>query len=69
LFISLSAHAGIWRVVAVSTEDRTINPDLERFMSMRMGAKTIEVNSSHLSLDFPSRRITRLILESAEQQA
>jgi sugar lactone lactonase YvrE len=26
---------------AVSTEDRTINPDLERFMAKRMGAKTI----------------------------
>ena len=28
---------------AVSTEDRTINPDLERFMAKRIGAKTIEV--------------------------
>src|SRR5271166_5232763 len=28
---------------AVSTEDRTIYPDLERFMAKRMGAKTIEV--------------------------
>src|SRR6201994_4171960 len=27
---------------AVSTEDRTINPDLERFMAKRMNAKTIE---------------------------
>jgi Mg-chelatase subunit ChlD len=35
---------------AVSTEDRTINPDLERFMAKRMGAKTIELRSSHLSL-------------------
>jgi NAD(P)-dependent dehydrogenase (short-subunit alcohol dehydrogenase family) len=33
---------------AVSTEDRTINPDLERFMAKRMGAKTIELRSSHL---------------------
>ena len=31
---------------AVSTEDRTINPDLERFMAKRMGAKTIEVKAS-----------------------
>jgi hypothetical protein len=31
---------------AVSTEDRTINPDLERFMAKRMGAATIEVNAS-----------------------
>src|SRR5215468_10540808 len=35
---------------AVSTEDRTINPDLERFMAKRMGAKTIEVMASHVSL-------------------
>jgi hypothetical protein len=34
---------------AVSTEDRTINPDLQRVMAKRMGAKTIEVKSSHLS--------------------
>ena len=34
---------------AVSTEDRTINPDLERFMAKRMGARTIEVRASHLS--------------------
>jgi hypothetical protein len=27
-----------------------INPDLERFMAKRMGAKTIEVKASHLSL-------------------
>ena len=35
---------------AVSTEDRTINPDLQRFMAKRMGAKTIEVKASHLGL-------------------
>jgi hypothetical protein len=28
---------------AVSVEDRTIHPNLERFMAKRMGAKTIEV--------------------------
>src|SRR5277367_5968579 len=35
---------------AVSIDDRTINPDLERFMAKRMGAKTIEVKASHVSL-------------------
>jgi pimeloyl-ACP methyl ester carboxylesterase len=52
---------------AVSTEDRTINPDLERFMAKRMGAKTIEVKSSHLSLISHPAEITRLILEAAGQ--
>jgi pimeloyl-ACP methyl ester carboxylesterase len=51
---------------AVSTEDRTINPDLERFMAKRMGAKTIEVTSSHLSLISHPEEITQLILEAAQ---
>jgi pimeloyl-ACP methyl ester carboxylesterase len=50
---------------AVSTRDRTINPDLERFMAKRMGAKTIEVDSSHLSLISHPEIIARLILEAA----
>jgi pimeloyl-ACP methyl ester carboxylesterase len=50
---------------AVSTEDRTINPDLERFMAKRMGAKTIEVKSSHLSLISHPDEIAALILEAA----
>lgn len=52
---------------AVSTEDRTINPDLERFMAKRMGAKTIELKSSHLSLISHPDEIARLILEAAGQ--
>ena len=54
---------------AVSTEDRTINPDLERFMAKRMGAKTIEVKASHLSLISHPDEITQLILEAAGQRA
>jgi pimeloyl-ACP methyl ester carboxylesterase len=54
---------------AVSTEDRTIDPDLERFMARRMGARTIEVASSHLSLISHPEEISRLILEAAGQQA
>ena len=53
---------------AVSTEDRTINPDLERFMAKRMGATTIEVKSSHLSLISHPEEITRLILQAAGLQ-
>jgi pimeloyl-ACP methyl ester carboxylesterase len=50
---------------AVSTEDRTINPDLERFMAKRMGAKTIEVKASHLALISQPEAIASLILEAA----
>ena len=65
-----TTHAA-WRskpsFCAVSTEDRTINPDLERFMAKRMNAKTIEVKASHLSLISHPDEITRLILEAAGQ--
>jgi pimeloyl-ACP methyl ester carboxylesterase len=53
---------------AVSTEDRTINPDLERFMAKRMGAKTIEVKASHVSLISQPETIANLILDAAAQQ-
>jgi pimeloyl-ACP methyl ester carboxylesterase len=64
-------HAA-WRTkpsfYAVSTEDRTINPDLERFMAKRMGAKILEVNASHLALISHPDQIAQLILEAAGQQ-
>jgi pimeloyl-ACP methyl ester carboxylesterase len=49
----------------VSTEDRTINPDLERFMAKRMNAKTIELKSSHLGIISHPREIADLVLEAA----
>lgn len=50
---------------AVSQDDRTINPDLERFMAKRMGAKTIELKSSHLSMISHPDAVAALILEAA----
>ena len=71
LLAGKTTHAA-WRskpsYYAVSTEDRTINPDLERFMAKRMGAKTIEVKASHVSLISHPEEIARLILEAAGQQ-
>lgn len=49
----------------VSTQDRTINPDLERFLARRMGATTIELASSHLSLLSHPREISDMILQAA----
>jgi pimeloyl-ACP methyl ester carboxylesterase len=72
LLAGKTTHAA-WRskpsYYAVSTEDRTINPDLERFMAKRMGAKTIEVKSSHLSLISHPDEITQLILEATGEPA
>jgi pimeloyl-ACP methyl ester carboxylesterase len=70
LLTGKTTHAA-WRSkpswYAVSTEDRTINPDLERFMAKRMGAKTIEVKASHVSLISQPATIANLILEAAMQ--
>jgi hypothetical protein len=49
----------------VSAQDRTINPDLERFLAQRMGAHTIELPTSHLSLVTEPRRVAELILAAA----
>ncbi|MBV9532253.1 MAG: alpha/beta hydrolase [Bradyrhizobium sp.] len=72
LLTGKTTHAA-WRskpsYYAVSTQDRTINPELERFMARRMGAKTIEVKAGHLSLISHPEEITQLILEAAGQQA
>ena len=71
LLVGKTTHAA-WRSkpswYAVSTEDRTINPDLERFMAKRMGAKTIEVKASHLSLISQPDIIASLILKAAGHQ-
>jgi pimeloyl-ACP methyl ester carboxylesterase len=71
LLADKTTHAA-WRSkpswYAVSTDDRTINPDLQRFMAKRMGAKTIEVKASHLSLISQPDTIANLILEAVGQK-
>lgn len=68
LFASRTTQAA-WRSkpawYAVSANDRTTSPDLERFLAQRMNAKTIELASSHLSLISHPDQITQLILEAA----
>jgi pimeloyl-ACP methyl ester carboxylesterase len=60
-----------WRLkpswYAVSKQDRTINPDLERFMAARMKATTIEIDAGHLSLVSHAPEVTSLILQAAGQ--
>lgn len=51
---------------AVSAQDRTINPDLERFMARRMGAQTIELQSSHVAMLSHPREVADLILQAAQ---
>jgi pimeloyl-ACP methyl ester carboxylesterase len=50
----------------VSQNDRTTSPELERFVAKRMGAKTIELASSHVSMISHPDEIANLILEAAK---
>lgn len=50
---------------AISRQDRTTSPELERHLADRMGATTIEVDSGHLSLVTHPRQIADLILQAA----
>jgi len=50
---------------AISREDRTTSPELERFLADRMKATAIEVDSGHLSLVSHPVEIADLILDAA----
>lgn len=50
----------------VSTNDRTIQPDAERWMAQRMDANTIEVESSHASPVSHPSEIAQLIKQAAQ---
>jgi pimeloyl-ACP methyl ester carboxylesterase len=67
--VAARTSTAAWKVkptwYQVSTEDRTINPELERFLAKRMKATTIELASSHLSLLSHPREIAELILSAA----
>ncbi|MEU3345949.1 alpha/beta hydrolase [Streptomyces sp. NPDC006700] len=52
--------------VLVGTQDRAINPDLERYEAKRAHARrTVEINSSHVSLISHPQAVTDLILSAA----
>jgi len=50
---------------AVSKNDYTINPDLERFLAKRMNATTVELDAGHLSLVSHPKEVAKLILQAA----
>jgi len=68
LFASKTTQAA-WRSkpswYAVSKNDETTSPDLERFLAKRMNATTVELNSSHVSLISHPHEIANLILQAA----
>ena len=52
-----------WSIVA--TQDRAVHPDLERFAAKRMGAKTVEVASSHVPILSHPEVVLDVIREAA----
>jgi pimeloyl-ACP methyl ester carboxylesterase len=69
LFPTAKTTVAAWRSrpswYAVSRHDRSMNPDLERFLAARMKATTIELDAGHLSLVSRPRDIANLILAAA----
>jgi pimeloyl-ACP methyl ester carboxylesterase len=52
-----------WSIVA--TEDCTVHPDLERFAAKRMGAQTVQLNSSHVPMLSHPREVLDVIRRAA----
>ncbi len=64
-----SVNAIVWKTIPswylVTRNDRAINPKLQRFMAQRIGAKTTEVNSSHVPFISHPKEVTKLIEAAA----
>ena len=56
-----------WYIVAKN--DRTIQPELERFVAKRMGATTVEVESSHVPMLSKPKLVLDVIRSAAEAVA
>jgi pimeloyl-ACP methyl ester carboxylesterase len=52
-----------WAIV--SKDDRTVNPDLERFMAKRAGSTTVEIPGSHVAFIAHPDRVARVIEQAA----
>src|SRR6266446_2951085 len=52
-----------WYIVA--NKDRTVQPELQRFLAKRMGAKTFEVESSHVPMLSNPKLVTDVIRTAA----
>jgi pimeloyl-ACP methyl ester carboxylesterase len=68
-----SVSAAAWRTIPswylVAQQDRSINPELERFYATRMNAKTSEIKSSHLPFISHPQTVAALIEEAASAPA
>lgn len=56
-------HIPSWFLVA--KQDKTINPDQERFEAKRAGSHTVEIDSSHVAMVSHPDAVTALLLQAA----
>ena len=52
-----------WAIV--SSADRTVNPELERYMAKRAGSKTVEINGSHATFVVHAAEVAQVIEQAA----
>ncbi|MET3059735.1 alpha/beta hydrolase [Serratia marcescens] len=68
---STPAQEPVWKTkpswAMVATEDRAINPDLERFMSKRAESTTVEVKGSHAIYASQPEKVAELIEKAARR--
>ncbi|WP_328381441.1 alpha/beta hydrolase [Streptomyces sp. NBC_00400] len=66
---SQKAKVAAWRNLPswflVAKQDKTINPDQERFEAKRAGSHTVEIDSSHVAMLSHPEAVTDLILQAA----
>ncbi|WP_050476248.1 alpha/beta hydrolase [Herbaspirillum rhizosphaerae] len=53
-----------WAVI--TTADRTVNPELQRFMAARAGSKTVEINGSHAAFIAHPEDVAKVIEKAAD---
>lgn len=64
-----SVESAAWQTISswylLAQEDRAINPELQRFMASRIGAKITELQASHVPYISHPREVANLIIEAA----
>jgi pimeloyl-ACP methyl ester carboxylesterase len=64
-----SLPVAAWRTIPtwyiVSSDDRAINPDVERFYAKRAGAKTTEIKASHVPFLSHPKEVAKVIEDAA----
>ncbi|MFJ9029123.1 alpha/beta fold hydrolase [Streptomyces sp. NPDC102274] len=68
-----TAGPAAWKTIPswalVSSQDKTISPELERFEAERARSHTVEINAPHLAMLADPRAVTDLILDAARSRA